>query len=75
MRQTQLQPQTQAAVVGQTLLRNGIGGGNIVGTLRHSFSPKIWAEVCWKNTVYLFTFTLLIYFQQVVEIRWTQSSY
>ncbi|RIA86833.1 hypothetical protein C1645_740555 [Glomus cerebriforme] len=43
--QTQLQPQTQAVVVGQTLLRNGIGGGNIVGTLRHSFSPKVWAEV------------------------------
>jgi len=43
--ETQLRPQTQAAIVGQTLLRNGIGGGNIVGTLRHSFSPKLWAEV------------------------------
>ncbi|PKC72117.1 DnaJ-domain-containing protein [Rhizophagus irregularis] len=43
--ETQLRPQTQAVVVGQTILRNGIGGGNIIGTLRHSFSPKVWAEV------------------------------
>ncbi|CAI2170568.1 11680_t:CDS:10 [Funneliformis geosporum] len=44
--ETQLRPQTQVVIIGQTLLRNGIGGGNIVGTLRHSFSPKIWAELC-----------------------------
>ncbi|GBC07248.1 hypothetical protein RclHR1_07330006 [Rhizophagus clarus] len=43
--ETQLRPQTQAVVIGQTILRNGIGGGNIVGTLRHTFSPKVWAEV------------------------------
>ncbi|CAG8713832.1 13238_t:CDS:10 [Dentiscutata erythropus] len=43
--ETQLKPQTQGFVVGQTILRNGVGGGNIVGSIRHTFSPHFWAEV------------------------------
>ncbi|RHZ76473.1 hypothetical protein Glove_197g58 [Diversispora epigaea] len=43
--ETQFQPETHASIVGQTILRNGVGGGNIVGSLRHTFSPKFWAEV------------------------------
>ncbi|CAG8650906.1 5508_t:CDS:10, partial [Racocetra persica] len=43
--ETQLKPQTQAFVVGQTILRNGVGGGNIIGSIRHTFSPYFWAEV------------------------------
>ncbi|CAG8520921.1 5444_t:CDS:10 [Diversispora eburnea] len=42
--ETQFQPETRASIVGQTILRNGVGGGNIVGSLRHTFSPKFWAE-------------------------------
>ncbi|KAG9303454.1 hypothetical protein G9A89_013781 [Geosiphon pyriformis] len=36
---------TQASFVGQMMSRNGVGGGNVVGTLRHTFSPKFWAEI------------------------------
>ncbi|CAG8593717.1 2002_t:CDS:10 [Acaulospora morrowiae] len=43
--ENQLQPQTQASFVGQTVLRNGVGGGNIMWSLRHAFSPNFWAEV------------------------------
>ncbi|CAG8820648.1 12783_t:CDS:10, partial [Gigaspora margarita] len=40
----EIKPQTQAFVVGQTIIRNGVGGGNIVGSIRHTFSPHFWAE-------------------------------
>ncbi|CAJ0758634.1 9957_t:CDS:10 [Entrophospora sp. SA101] len=43
--ETQFQPETNGIIVGHTVLRNGIGGGNIIGTLRHTFSPSFWAEV------------------------------
>ncbi|RIB26502.1 hypothetical protein C2G38_2012505 [Gigaspora rosea] len=43
--ETQLKPQAQAFIVGQTIIRNGVGGGNIVGSIRHTFSPHFWAEV------------------------------
>ncbi|RUS29025.1 hypothetical protein BC938DRAFT_481156 [Jimgerdemannia flammicorona] len=43
--QTQFAPQTIGTVAGSMLARNGIGGGNLVGTVRHTFSPNLWAEV------------------------------
>lgn len=27
------------------LSRNGMGGGNLMGTIRHTVSPKLWGEV------------------------------
>jgi hypothetical protein len=30
------------------MARNGAGGGNVVGTLRHAFGPRLWIEVCIK---------------------------
>ncbi|CAG8463900.1 2826_t:CDS:10 [Paraglomus occultum] len=38
-------PQTQVSIIGQMVTRNGIGSGNIVGSLRHTFSPTFWAEI------------------------------
>lgn len=35
---------TQLQVTGQMASRNGAGGGNVVGTVRHQFSPKFWVE-------------------------------
>ncbi|CAG8588809.1 7182_t:CDS:2, partial [Paraglomus brasilianum] len=36
--------ETQVSIIGQMVTRNGIGSGNIVGSLRHTFSPTFWAE-------------------------------
>ncbi|CAG8737470.1 10509_t:CDS:2, partial [Ambispora leptoticha] len=40
-----LNERTNTTFVGQMISRNGVGGGNVVGTLRHEFSPKFWAEI------------------------------
>ncbi|RUS23257.1 hypothetical protein BC937DRAFT_89727 [Endogone sp. FLAS-F59071] len=42
--ETQLAPQTVGNIAGSMLARNGVGGGNVIGTVRHTFSPKLWAE-------------------------------
>ncbi|CAG8442147.1 2692_t:CDS:10 [Ambispora gerdemannii] len=40
-----LNEKTHTTFVGQMISRNGVGGGNVVGTLRYAFSPKFWAEI------------------------------
>ncbi|KAI7847477.1 hypothetical protein BDC45DRAFT_451794 [Circinella umbellata] len=40
----QLGPQTRAIISGSMVSRNGMGGGNVMGTVRHTVSPKLWAE-------------------------------
>lgn len=47
-RQTPISPQTSLIWQGQMMARNGAGGGNVVGTLRHAFGPRLWIEVCNK---------------------------
>lgn len=42
---TSLSDRTQVVWAGQMLSRNGAGGGNIVGTIRHQYSPRVWLEV------------------------------
>ncbi|KAI9268335.1 hypothetical protein BDA99DRAFT_435537 [Phascolomyces articulosus] len=42
--ETQLGSQTRAVIGGSMVSRNGMGGGNIMGTVRHTVSPKLWAE-------------------------------
>lgn len=42
--QTELNKNTQIVWAGQMLSRNGAGGGNIVGTVRHQVSPTLWVE-------------------------------
>lgn len=39
------QDKTQVQIQGQMAARNGAGGGNVVGTVRHQFSPACWGEV------------------------------
>lgn len=39
-----LSPNTQFVVEGQALSRNGRGGANVLGTVKHQFSPKFWVE-------------------------------
>lgn len=36
---------TQVVWTGQMASRNGKGGGNVLGTIRHQVSPKLWFEV------------------------------
>ena len=36
---------TQVIWTGQMVSRNGAGGGNVVGTIRHTFGTKAWGEV------------------------------
>ncbi|KAI8339624.1 hypothetical protein BC941DRAFT_420998 [Chlamydoabsidia padenii] len=43
--ETQLGPQTRAIFGGSMASRNGMGGGNIMGTIRHSVSPKLFCEL------------------------------
>ncbi|KAI8390212.1 hypothetical protein BD560DRAFT_380258 [Blakeslea trispora] len=43
--ETQIGPQTQAIVGGTMVSRAGMGGGNILGTVRHTVSPKLWGEL------------------------------
>ncbi|OZJ06975.1 hypothetical protein BZG36_00249 [Bifiguratus adelaidae] len=42
--ETQFGPATGATFAGTMLARNGMGGGNVVGTVRHTFSPLMWGE-------------------------------
>jgi len=42
--ETAVGEKTQFQVVGQMAARNGAGGGNVVGTIRHQFSQKFWVE-------------------------------
>lgn len=42
--ETGLGERTQLQVMGQMASRNGAGGGNVVGTIRHQFSQKFWVE-------------------------------
>lgn len=43
--ETQLGPQTFATIGGSMVTRSGMGGGNVLGTIRHTVSPKLWGEV------------------------------
>ncbi|KAG0050720.1 hypothetical protein BGZ83_004504 [Gryganskiella cystojenkinii] len=43
--ETQFGPRTQLIVGGQMTSHSGMGGGNVVGTLRHSFSQNLNVEV------------------------------
>ncbi|KAK9761058.1 hypothetical protein K7432_014342, partial [Basidiobolus ranarum] len=43
--QTNIFEQTQAGVTATMLSRNSFGGGNLTGTLRHTFSGACWGEV------------------------------
>ncbi|KAL1923000.1 uncharacterized protein VTP21DRAFT_9376 [Calcarisporiella thermophila] len=36
--------QTHGIVGGSMVARNGIGGGNLSGAVRHTFSPRLWVE-------------------------------
>ncbi|KAI9313222.1 hypothetical protein BX666DRAFT_1864679 [Dichotomocladium elegans] len=42
--ETQLGPQTRVVLGGSMLSRNGMGGGNLMGTVRHTVSPKLSVE-------------------------------
>lgn len=42
--ETAVGEKTQLQVMGQMASRNGAGGGNVVGTIRHQFSQKFWVE-------------------------------
>ncbi|KAI9496675.1 hypothetical protein BDB00DRAFT_808296 [Zychaea mexicana] len=42
--EAQIGAQTRAVISGSMVSRNGMGGGNIMGTVRHTVSPKLWAE-------------------------------
>ncbi|KAI9261706.1 hypothetical protein BY458DRAFT_251653 [Sporodiniella umbellata] len=43
--QTQIGPQTTAVVGGSMLSRSGMGGGNLMGTIRHTVSPQLTGEL------------------------------
>ncbi|KAI8820842.1 uncharacterized protein EV422DRAFT_530422 [Fimicolochytrium jonesii] len=43
--ETQITQQTGLTVTGDVLARNGIGVGNVMGTLRHFVNPMLWGEV------------------------------
>lgn len=47
--QTQIGPQTIAVLGGSMLSRGGMGGGNLMGTIRHTVSPKLSGEVLKKK--------------------------
>ncbi|ORX38669.1 hypothetical protein BD324DRAFT_599616 [Kockovaella imperatae] len=40
-----LSERTQFICAGQMIARNGQGGANVVGTIKHQFSPRLWIEV------------------------------
>ncbi|WVQ82052.1 hypothetical protein IAT38_004180 [Cryptococcus sp. DSM 104549] len=42
--ETPIAPNTQMVWEGQALSRNGRGGANILGTIKHQFSPRLWVE-------------------------------
>ncbi|KAI8890072.1 DnaJ-domain-containing protein [Backusella circina FSU 941] len=42
---TQLGPQTFATIGGSMVSRSGMGGGNVLGTIRHTVSPKLSGEL------------------------------
>lgn len=42
--ETPINNATSIVWAGQMLARNGAGGGNVVGTVRHSFGPRFWVE-------------------------------
>jgi len=42
---TPLAEKTQSVWQGQMATRNGSGGANVVGTVKHQFSPRLWVEV------------------------------
>ncbi|ORX91718.1 DnaJ-domain-containing protein [Basidiobolus meristosporus CBS 931.73] len=42
--QTNLSDKTVAILRGNMNTRKGMGGGNILGTVRHTFNPHLWAE-------------------------------
>lgn len=42
--ETAVNAKTQLVWTGQMVSRSGAGGGNVVGTVRHQFSPKFWVE-------------------------------
>ncbi|KAI8073127.1 hypothetical protein BC940DRAFT_324770 [Gongronella butleri] len=43
--ETELGPQTRGLIGCSMVSRNGMGGGNLLGTLRHTYSPKMTAEL------------------------------
>ncbi|KAI8588634.1 hypothetical protein BDZ88DRAFT_463060, partial [Geranomyces variabilis] len=43
--ETQISQQTGLVVEGDVMARNGIGVGNVTGTLRHIVSPLLWGEL------------------------------
>ena len=43
--ETSLAENTQMVLQGKTLTRNGQGGANVLGTVRHQFSRHLWVEV------------------------------
>ena len=40
-----LTERTQAIFAGHAIVRGGQAGANVVGTIKHQFSPKLWIEV------------------------------
>ncbi|ORX51344.1 DnaJ-domain-containing protein [Hesseltinella vesiculosa] len=42
--ESELGPQTRGIVSCSMVSRNGMGGGNLLGTIRHTFTPKMTAE-------------------------------
>ncbi|KAI9284047.1 hypothetical protein BC943DRAFT_91242 [Umbelopsis sp. AD052] len=42
--ETQVGPATHAVIAGSMVSRGGMGGGNIIGTIRHTVSPRFWVE-------------------------------
>ncbi|ORY35388.1 hypothetical protein BCR39DRAFT_509235 [Naematelia encephala] len=42
--ETPINKQTQLVWEGQMITRSGKGGANVMGTVRHQFSPKLWVE-------------------------------
>ncbi|KAK8854909.1 hypothetical protein IAR55_003648 [Kwoniella newhampshirensis] len=42
--ETPISPTTQVVWEGQALARNGRGGANLLGTVKHQFSPRLWVE-------------------------------
>ena len=43
--ETSLAEKTQVVWQGQMASRNGVGGANVVGTVKHQFSPRFWVEM------------------------------
>ncbi|KAI8393501.1 uncharacterized protein BYT42DRAFT_619449 [Radiomyces spectabilis] len=42
--ETPIGTRTHAVIGGSMVSRSGLGGGNIMGTIRHTVSPKLWGE-------------------------------